>query len=237
MDNNEERGSPVGRRVFLGLIGLGAVGVATGSAVQGWLERTVAPIIGRDPTGLLSLLPIGRFRIYTVTGGLPERRRADYRLQVRGLVDEPLDLSFAELTSMPVTRVARDFQCVTGWRVPDVQWAGVRLRDLLDRAGVQSDASAVRFVSFDGAYAESLTLEQARRDDVLVAYELEGQPLSSQHGGPARLYVAPMYGYKSCKWLREIELTARVEPGYWEQRGYDVDAWVGRSNGRDDSAT
>jgi len=223
--------------VFLGFIGLGVVGVATGAAVQGWLERTVAPIIGRDPTGLLALLPIGRFRIYTVTGGLPERSRAEYRLRVGGLVDEPLDLSFAELTSMPVTKVTRDFQCVTGWRVPDVQWVGVRLRDVLDRAGVQAEATAVRFVSFDGEYSESLTLDQARRDDVLVAYELEGEPLSSEHGGPARLYVAPMYGYKSCKWLGAIELTARVEPGYWEQRGYDVDAWVGRSNGRDDSAT
>jgi len=111
------------------------------------------------------------------------------------------------------------------------------LRDVLDRAGVQVEATAVRFVSFDGEYSESLTLDQARRDDVLVAYELEGEPLSSEHGGPARLYVAPMYGYKSCKWLGAIELTARVEPGYWEQRGYDVDAWVGRSNGRDDSAT
>ena len=234
---NTNSGSPVGRRVFLGFIGLGVVGVATGAAVQGWLERTVAPIIGRDPTGLFSLLPIGRFRIYTVTGGLPERSRAEYRLRVGGLVDEPLDLSFAELTSMPVTEVTRDFQCVTGWRVPDVQWVGVRLRDVLDRAGVQAEATAVRFVSFDGEYSESLTLDQARRDDVLVAYELEGEPLSSEHGGPARLYVAPMYGYKSCKWLGAIELTARVEPGYWEQRGYDVDAWVGRSNGRDDSAT
>jgi len=234
---NTNSGSPVGRRVFLGFIGLGVVGVATGAAVQGWLERTVAPIIGRDPTGLLALLPIGRFRIYTVTGGLPERSRAEYRLRVGGLVDEPLDLSFAELTSMPVTEVTRDFQCVTGWRVPDVQWVGVRLRDVLDRAGVQAEATAVRFVSFDGEYSESLTLDQARRDDVLVAYELEGEPLSSEHGGPARLYVAPMYGYKSCKWLGAIELTARVEPGYWEQRGYDVDAWVGRSNGRDDSAT
>jgi len=223
--------------MFLGILGLGAIGVATGAAIQGWLERNVSPIIGRDPTGLFALLPIGRFRIYTVTGDLPDRSRADYRLRVRGLVDTPLDLRFAELASMPVTRVTRDFQCVTGWRVPDVQWAGVRLRDLLDRAGVQSDAGAVRFVSFDGAYSESLTLEQARRDDVLVAYVLEGEPLSSEHGGPARLYVAPMYGYKSCKWLGAIELTARVEPGYWEQRGYDVDAWVGRSNGRDDSAT
>jgi DMSO/TMAO reductase YedYZ molybdopterin-dependent catalytic subunit len=233
----EARGKPVGRRIFLGLLGLGAVGVATGSAIQGWLENNISPIIGRDPTGVLSLLPIGRFRIYTVTGGLPDRSRAEYRLRVKGLVDRPLDLSFAELAAMPKTNVTRDFQCVTGWRVPDVRWGGVRLRDVLDRAGVGADATAVRFVSFDGEYTESLTLAQARRDDVLVAYEFEGGPLSSEHGGPARLYVAPMYGYKSCKWLSAIELTKDVVPGYWEERGYDVDGWVGRSNGRDDPAT
>lgn len=230
----EPRGAPVGRRVFLGLLGLGVVGVATGAAVQGWLERTIAPIIGRDPTGLAALLPIGRFRIYTVTGELPSRSRADYTLRVRGLVDTPVELSYDDLTAMPVTRLTRDFQCVTGWRVPDVKWAGVRLSDVLDRAGVQSGATAVRFLSFDGAYSESLTLQQARRADVIVAYEFEDEPLTSEHGGPARLYVAPMYGYKSCKWLSAIELTEEVEPGYWEQRGYDVDGWVGRSNGRDD---
>jgi DMSO/TMAO reductase YedYZ molybdopterin-dependent catalytic subunit len=138
---------------------------------------------------------------------------------------------------MDRTEITRDFQCVTGWRVPDVPWAGVRLRDLIDAAGAHSDAEAVRFVSFDGAYTESLTMEQARRDDVLVAYELEGEPLSSDHGGPARLYVAPMYGYKSLKWLERIELTKRVRPGYWEVRGYDVNGWVGRSTGRDDEPT
>lgn len=233
----DEQGSPVGRRVFLGLLGLGAVGIVTGAAVQDWLERTVGPVVGRDPTGLGGLLPIGRFRFYTVTGGFPVRSRADYRLRVDGLVDRPLDLSFAELTAMRRVGLTRDFQCVTGWRVNDVVWAGVRLRDLIDAAAPRAGATAVRFVSFDGAYSESLTLRQARRDDVLVAYELEGEPLSSDHGGPARLYVAPMYGYKSLKWLERIELTADVEPGYWEQRGYDVDAWVGRSNGRDDEAT
>ena len=119
-----------------------------------------------------------------------------------------------------------------------MQWRGVRLADVLDRAGVAAHgAKAVRFTSFDGAYTESLTLDQARRRDVIVAYELEGEPLSDAHGGPVRLYVAPMYGYKSIKWLDGIELTDRVVPGYWEQRGYDVDAWVGRSNGRDDEAT
>ena len=69
------------------------------------------------------------------------------------------------------------------------------------------EATALRFHSFDGAYTESLTLAQARRNDVIVAYQLEGSPLSDEHGGPVRLYVAPMYGYKSCKWLDRIELT------------------------------
>jgi DMSO/TMAO reductase YedYZ molybdopterin-dependent catalytic subunit len=138
---------------------------------------------------------------------------------------------------MPPTAITRDFQCVTGWRVPDVAWRGVRLNDVLETAGVRPAAGAVRFTSFDGAYSESLTLRQARREDVLVAYELEGEPLSSAHGGPARLYVAPMYGYKSLKWLESIELTRAVVPGYWERRGYDTDAWVGRSNNRDDEAT
>jgi DMSO/TMAO reductase YedYZ molybdopterin-dependent catalytic subunit len=229
-------GRPVGRRVLLGMLGLGAVGVVTGTAVQGWLERNVGPLIARDPTQLLSLLPIGRFRIYSVVGDRPEESRADYRLEVRGLVDRELDLTFDDLRTMKPLRLTRDFQCVTGWRVPDVPWRGVQLGDLLDAAGVQPGARAVRFTSFDGVYTESLTLRQARRDDVMVAYELEGEPLSSAHGGPVRLYVAPMYGYKSLKWLRRIEVTERVVPGYWERRGYDVDGWVGRSNGRDDDA-
>jgi DMSO/TMAO reductase YedYZ molybdopterin-dependent catalytic subunit len=72
---------------------------------------------------------------------------------------------------------------------------------------------------------------------VIVAYELEGKGISSDHGGPVRLYVAPMYGYKSCKWLDGIEVVDTVYPGYWEQNGYDVDAWVGHSNGRDDAPT
>ena len=229
-------GSPVGRRVFLGLVGLGVVGIATGARVQGFLERTVGPWVAKDGTGFSALLPFGRFRIYTVTGSLPERSPQEWSMRIDGLVDTPLRLSYADLRAMEPTSITRDFQCVTGWRVTDVQWRGVRLGDLLDRAGVRADARAVRFTSFDGAYTESLTLAQARRRDVLVAYEMEGGPLSTAHGGPVRLYVAPMYGYKSIKWLDGIELTDRVVPGYWEQRGYDVDAWVGRSNGRDDEA-
>jgi DMSO/TMAO reductase YedYZ molybdopterin-dependent catalytic subunit len=223
--------------VFLGLVGVGAAGVLFGAKVQDWLEQAVAPIEAKDFTGLISLLPFGRFRYYTITGDFPHRARDVYTLEVKGLVEHPFTVSYAELTAMPATKVKRDFQCVTGWRVPDTHWTGVQLSRLLDRAGVKPGAKALRFVSFDGEYTESLTLAQARRPDVMVAYELEGKPLSTDHGGPARLYVAPMYGYKSCKWLQSIELTAEVEPGYWEHNGYDVDGWVGHSNGRDDAPT
>jgi DMSO/TMAO reductase YedYZ molybdopterin-dependent catalytic subunit len=223
--------------VFLGLIGLGAAGVVFGARVQNRLETATASILAKDFTGLTSLLPLGRFRFYTVTGNFPHRDRSSYTLHVTGLVERPLTLVYEQLTAMPSTRVKRDFQCVTGWRVPDTHWTGVRLSALLEQAGVKAEATALRFVSFDGAYSESLTLAQARRPDVMVAYELEGKPLSSDHGGPARLYVAPMYGYKSCKWLSGIEVVDHVIPGYWEDNGYDVDGWVGRSNGRDDQPT
>ncbi len=230
-------GTPVGRRVFLGLLGAGAAGVLWGSKAQHWLEQHVAPYLAKDGTGLSGFLPIGRFRIYSVTGSMPHRSHDEYRLHVTGLVDQPLTLSYADLRAMPPTGLTRDFQCVTGWRVYSVKWKGVRLADVLERAGVQAHAKALRFRSFDGAYSESLTLGQGRRDDVLVAYQLEGEDISDAHGGPVRMYVAPMYGYKSTKWLESIEVTDRVVPGYWENRGYDVDGWVGRSNNRDDNAT
>jgi DMSO/TMAO reductase YedYZ molybdopterin-dependent catalytic subunit len=233
----DERSTPVGRRVFLGLLGLGAAGIAFGAKVQDVLERTAGPVLAKDGSGLSQLLPVGRFRIYTVTGGLPSRSKREYKLRVHGLVDQELELSYADLRAMQPTHLQRDFQCVTGWRVHDVKWTGVKLGDVLARAGVQARARALRLTSFDGEYTESLTLAQARRDDVLVAYGFEGKDLTRIHGGPVRLYVAPMYGYKSLKWLDSIEVTDQVVPGYWEARGYDVDGWVGRSNGGTEAPT
>ena len=228
-------GTPVGRRAVLGLIGLGAAGVLVGAKVQDKVAEGLAPISAIDPTGLSDLVPgAGRFRIYTVTGDLPEMSRAEWRLRISGLVDRADTLTFADLTEMEPVGLTADFQCVTGWRVDDVPWKGVRLSDLLDRVGVRDGGTHLRLTSFDGVYTESLSLEQARRPDVLVAYEMLGKAITKAHGGPVRLYVAPMYGYKSLKWLDGIEVVGALEPGYWERLGYDVDAWVGRSNGRDD---
>ena len=226
--------TPIGRRVFLGLAAFGVSGIVWGSKAAGFVERVLGPVAVKDGSGLLGLLPTGRFRIYSVTNTLPRRDPADWRLEVDGLAGAPYAIGFDELLRMPAVNLTKDFQCVTGWRVPDVRWKGVRLADVIERAAPRAEAKAVEFESFDGAYTETLTLEQARRDDVIVAYELDRKPISSAHGGPVRLYVAPMYGYKSLKWLQRITLVAVPRPGYWEKQGYDADAWIGRSNGRSD---
>ncbi len=220
------------------MLGLGVAGVVAGSKLQDFEENVVAPLQNRDPTGLSQLLPAGGgFRFYSITNSEPSRTALTYRLDVSGLVDHPMSLTLADLQSMKQTSLVRDFQCVTGWRVPAVHWSGVLLADLLKEVGVKAGAQALTITSFDGAYTDSLTLEQATRPDVLVATEMLGKPVTRDHGGPVRLYVAPMYGYKSVKWLGGISLVPAVVPGFWERNGYDVDAWVGRSNGRDDKVT
>jgi DMSO/TMAO reductase YedYZ molybdopterin-dependent catalytic subunit len=237
-ERDDPVGRPIGRRVVLGMLGLGAAGIVGGSRIQDWISRTLAPIEASDPTGLTGLFPAaGGFRIYSVVGSVPHRSSTDYRLQVDGLVDHPLTLSIADLRAMPPTHLVRDFQCVTGWRVLQVPWTGVALSVVLDAAGVKAAGRALRFESFDGTYTESLTLDQGRRPDVMVAYAMLGKPVTAAHGGPVRMYVAPMYGYKSCKWLSRITVVDHVEPGYWELLGYDVDGWVGRSNERRDNPT
>jgi DMSO/TMAO reductase YedYZ molybdopterin-dependent catalytic subunit len=223
--------------LVLGMLGLGAIGIVAGSRIQNGLSDLITPLTKYDPTGLSSLLPFGGWQIYNVTNSLPQETDGQWRLRIDGLVDRPLVLGYQELKAMESVHLLRDFQCVTGWRVENVPWVGVRLSTILDKVGVQPKAKALSFGSFDGVYTESLTLAQARLPDVVVAYEMLNAPVTREHGGPVRLYVAPMYGYKSCKWLNRITITDEVIPGFWEVRGYDVNAWVGDSNGRSDQPT
>src|SRR5688500_11043907 len=175
----EPGGTPIGRRLLLGTLGLGALGVAAAPTLQRGLESFLGGAADKDPTGLTGLLPNGGgFRYYSVVSSVPKKGEDDYRLTIDGLVDRPTTYTLAELRALPQTRMVRDVQCVTGWRVPDTPFEGVRLSQLLDAAGVRSSAGAVRFTCFDGAYSESLTLSQARRDDVLVALRMQDKDLS-----------------------------------------------------------
>ncbi len=229
------KGKPIGRRVVLGMAGIGALGVVFGAPVDGWVADVLQPLSSGAGSGIADLIPgSDYFQLYTVTSGFPEVP-SDYHLVLDGLVDKPLSLTVSDLEAMPQTKLVRDFQCVTGWRVPGVHWTGVKLGYLLDQAGVAPEGKAVFFESFDGVYTESLTMDQARLPDVIIAYQMLGAPVTRPHGGPVRLYIPEMYGYKSIKWLSKISVVSVEGSGYWEQYGYDLNAWIGRSNGRDDS--
>src|SRR3954470_19154949 len=116
-----EPGAPVGRRVVLGLLGLGVAGVVGGASFSRRLSEWLAPVELRDPTGLLSTLPLGPvFRVFSVTWSRASRDEKTYRLTVGGLVAKPATYRLDDLRSLPRTSFADDFHCVTGWVVPGV---------------------------------------------------------------------------------------------------------------------
>jgi DMSO/TMAO reductase YedYZ molybdopterin-dependent catalytic subunit len=227
-------GRPLGRRAFIGLIGAGVSSLLWGDAAWRGVSWLAAPATRALPSDVRAALPApgGGWRIYTVNPPMPTFDAATWRLTIDGLVSTPLSLTYDELRSLPRTEQVADFHCVTGWSVPSVRWTGVRLRDLLEATGPAPGARALVFVSAEQPYVDTLTLEQARVPDAMVAYEMDGRPLTRPHGAPARLVMPRMYGYKGVKWVQRIVLSDRNVDGFWEQRGYDRDAWVGRSNGR-----
>jgi DMSO/TMAO reductase YedYZ molybdopterin-dependent catalytic subunit len=213
-----------GRRTFLGVTALGLSSLFWGKPVWDGVFR---PLTRALPS---SIVPSG-WRIYTVAASMPTFDQATWRLRIEGLVDRPQTLSYADLRSLPRAEQVSNFHCVTGWSVNNVHWAGVRFHDLLAAAGLGSEATILEFVSSEVPYVDTLTLEQAMLKDAMLAYEMDGKPLAREHGAPVRVVIPEMYGYKNVKWVERIVLRDTVEPGYWEQRGYDIDAWVGDSNG------
>jgi DMSO/TMAO reductase YedYZ molybdopterin-dependent catalytic subunit len=177
------------------------------------------------------LLPGDGWRIYTISGSIPGFDPTTWTLDVGGLVETPLSLRYDELRKLPRASQISDFHCVTGWSVDNVHWGGVRLKDIFALARPKPEAHALQFTSSEVPYVDYLTLKQGLLPDVMLAYEMDEAPLSRAHGAPLRLVIPRMYGYKGVKWLTRIDLVEQVQDGYWEQRGYDRNAWVGSSNG------
>ncbi len=219
----------LGRAGFIGVVGAGIATLFYGKAISHATSRLTNPI--SDATGLTRLIPSSGWRIYTVADSMPAFDRATWRLRIDGLVERPVELSYDRLLRLPKAEQTSTFHCVTGWVVDNVHWGGVRFRDLLALARPLPGARALHFVSAERPYDDYLDLQQVRLRDVMLAYELDGQPLPREHGAPVRVVIPEMYGYKNVKWVERIELVAGPGSGYWEQRGYDADAWVGRSNG------
>ena len=170
----------IGRGAFLGLVGSGLLGLFFARDLTSAARRVL-------PSQVDAFVPGSNWRIYTVGSSMPNIAAADFRLTVDGMVDRPATLSLADLQAVGHTEQVSDFHCVTGWTVDDVRWVGVTLRDLLGHVGAQSGAKAVRFISAEKPYEYSLTHEQAMLGDVMLAWQMDGAPLSREHGGTLKL--------------------------------------------------
>jgi DMSO/TMAO reductase YedYZ molybdopterin-dependent catalytic subunit len=156
----------------------------------------------------------------------PEFRPERWRFRVDGLVARPMDLSWDDFRALPRSAQTSDFHCVTTWSKYDVRWSGVSFRAIRERTEPQPRATHVVLTCGDG-YTANLPLSELMGDDVLLADELEGEPLPIEHGGPLRMLVPHLYAWKSAKFLERITFLDHDEPGFWEVRGYHnhADPW------------
>jgi len=215
------------RRRFLASLATGALGALVLTAVDpaAWLRslRSASKAGSTGPPPGVQTFPA----YYTVVNGYPEIDAAAYRLVVDGDVERPLSLTYAELRALPAVHETQNFQCVTGWSVPNVRWKGVHLSQLAMLAKPRSGVRYVHFYSGDGVYTECLRLSEAFDPTVLLAYEMDGAPLLREQGYPLRLVVPKMYGYKSIKWVVRVSFSAEPITGYWEHFGYPTEAYFG----------
>ena len=129
-----------------------------------------------------------------------------HSLRVEGLVSTPLALSLDDLTGLVRHELVNDFRCVEGWVAPDQQWEGVPVAKLMDLAGPLSEAAYVALSA--GGYTVGMTMAEALDSNVIVALRLNGDWLSTEHGGPCRLMAQGQDCHFSVKWLDRIQVLA-----------------------------
>jgi DMSO/TMAO reductase YedYZ molybdopterin-dependent catalytic subunit len=148
-----------------------------------------------------------------------------YRLQVTGLVERNLSVSYKELLELPAYSEVAYMPCVEGWGF-DAKWTGFRVTDLLNLSDLEPGASYVIFYSADG-YSTCLPLDYLQENQILLAYGINDITLSDERGFPLQLVAKSRYGYKWAKWITKIEIKDEEVRGYWESRGYSNSAKVG----------
>lgn len=161
--------------------------------------------------------------------GPPHIDLATWHFRISGLVGKEVEWDWDTFVKFPRVRVFADFHCVTRWSRLGNVWEGVSTRELIAHAG--GAAPEARFVlvhGYDRGWTTNLPLTDFLAEDAVVAILHDGEPLSAEHGGPARLIVPRLYAWKSAKWVAGIDLLAEDQPGFWEANGYHMrgDPWL-----------
>jgi hypothetical protein len=191
------------------------------------------------PIAIVLLLPFGGLIGYALSrniitpndelfvidkGETPEINIDTWNLSIYGHVNNSKYYNYANFTSLSSTEVLATIQCVEGPSGTAI-WKGVSVKALLDIVEVQLGAVDVVFYAADG-YSSSLTLEEVNNEDVILAYEMNGEPLPIEQGYPLRVVAPNYYGYKWVKWVVRVEIVTYDYIGYWESRGWNDNAYA-----------
>ncbi len=195
-------------------------------------ERWARKMAGQEPriTRSTDRLPQGQ-RLVTDfpvldLGVKPSVTLDTWELNIHGKVENPVTLKWPEFMALPQFKDVSDFHCVTTWSQFDMTWEGVAFFTIADLVKPKPEATHVYFKSYDG-YSTNNPLSVCLDDDVLIAHKWNSQPLSAEHGGPARVIIPKRYAWKGAKFIHEIIFLDRDLLGYWELRGYSntADPW------------
>ncbi len=148
-----------------------------------------------------------------------------FKFKVYGKVENPYELTWDELMKMLKIKRTLDISCVTHWSRLDDVWEGISLKAVLERANPKG--KYVMEWSSSVGYSTNIPLENAMTDNAMLAFNFNGKPLETKHGGPLRAVIPELYFWKSAKWIDGIEVMDEDKPGFWEKRGYNMhgDPW------------
>lgn len=159
-------------------------------------------------------------------GATPRFNPQTWSFRLFGEVEKPVELTYPQFMELPKSTEIADFHCVTQWSRLDNHWEGVRIQEIMKLVVLKPTAHFV-LAHCDGGYTTNLTMDALLDDDVLMAYKVDGQNLTPDHGRPLRLIVPKLYAWKSAKWLRGLEFLPKDKQGFWENHGYhnEADPW------------
>ncbi|GAB4032240.1 MAG: sulfite oxidase-like oxidoreductase [Elusimicrobiota bacterium] len=143
----------------------------------------------------------------------------DWQLEICGLIEKPLKLSWKELNALKMISIKADIHCVTTWSITDSQWHGVSCMEIIKLCSPLKSAQFVLASSYDG-YDTNIPISFFSAADSMLALFYSGKELPHHYGGPVRLLIPSLYFWKSAKWLKKLEFLKDDRKGYWEQRGY-----------------
>ncbi|MFX1346997.1 MAG: molybdopterin-dependent oxidoreductase [Promethearchaeota archaeon] len=161
------------------------------------------------------------------SGTVAHLERGNYKLEIKGEIEQPINLTLTELEKLKDIEILEDIHCVTSWSKYDTKWGGISFKKLFSVVKPKISALFVEFLCADNGFTTTVPIERLKRENAILALTYEGEPINDKHGGPLRAIIPNLYFYKSAKWIIRIIFLKEDRLGHWERAGYSnkADPW------------